>query len=236
MGVPPKLVSNGSADGKRKELWSECVRSSEPRAPSITCARWLTAVQEAERAFSPDSGSITKNPTVSLTTCSCHAMRPGEPSLPCKLTMTISFALKRADKGLAAFAKRPDQNVVADLERLTLVLNHQRATWKRGARGVLDALAGICRSLTRLCRTSRTFRVDAIPLGYAGHSQKFVKAWSVEVLSQPAVGGLASMRIVAGLIAGLEQSTRPSLKSRARQIRSRLRTSLPAKRNPGHDF
>jgi len=71
-------------------------------------------------------------------------------------------------------------------------------------------------------------RAVAILLGYAAHPQKFVKAWSVNSLSRLAVDDASLMRVVEGLIGDLEQSASPALRSRARQIRSRLRTASTA--------
>ncbi len=77
-------------------------------------------------------------------------------------------------------------------------------------------------------------RVVAILRGYVAHPQKFLKAWSVDSLSQLAAGDASLMREVERLIEDFEHSGSPALISRARQIRAHLRTSASAAHAPAH--
>lgn len=76
-------------------------------------------------------------------------------------------------------------------------------------------------------------RVVAILLRYVEHPQTFVRAWSADSLSRLAVGDAELMDMVKRLMEKFEQSQKPALVSRARQMRARLRTG--AARSNGTD-
>jgi len=154
-----------------------------------------------------------------------------------------ALALLRADPAriveLVRLADDSDRLVVMRAVDLTEKLAHEHPDWIQPHRKLFigplaehpswEIRLQIARALPLLRWTpAERKRVVAILLGYAAHPQKFVKAWSVDSLSRLAMGDTALMRLVEELVGNLEQSASPALRSRARQIRKRLRTCATA--------
>lgn len=124
-------------------------------------------------------------------------------------------------------------------------LVHEHPEWRQPYRNMfIGPLAGhqsweirlqIARALPLLRWTPAERRqVVTFLLGYVKHPQKFVKAWSVDGLSRLAVGDAPLTRVVEGLIDDLENSGSPALRSRSRQIRTRLNASAATTEPAAH--
>jgi HEAT repeat protein len=151
-----------------------------------------------------------------------------------------ALALLRADPtriaGLASLVGDDDPLVVMRAVDLIEKLAHERPEWIQPHRkrligslaqhGAWEVRLQIARALPLLRWTAaERKRAVAILLGYARHPQKFVKAWSVDSLSQFAAHDASLLPVVEALIEDFERSASPSLISRARQIRQRLRSA-----------
>lgn len=158
-----------------------------------------------------------------------------------------ALALLRADPvriaELAALVDDSDWLVVMRAVDLMEKLAHEHPQWIQPHRkrfiGSLsqhpawEVRLQIARALPLLRWTpAERKRAVAILLDYARHPQTFVKAWSVDSLSQFAAHDGSLLPVVEGLIEEFERSASPALRSRARQIRQRQCTATATAEPP----